>query len=123
MKQENTMLKTISKLLILLAVWSAFYALVLPLYMGEKLILHDVLIAFWDGHYHLWYLFMLIGLHLITPILRTFVKKQTAKIVLYFIALACVFQYLPPIVNFFMGNSAGRRNCFWNMPINLRSVL
>jgi len=97
----RTMFKSISKLLILLAVWSVFYAVVLPLVLGQELILHDVIIAFWDGHYHLWYLFMLIGLHLITPILRIFAKKQNAKMVLYFVALAVLFEYLPPITNFF----------------------
>ena len=60
----RVMLKSIFKLLLLLAVWSAFYVVVLPLCMGEKLILHDAIIAFFAGQYHLWYLFMLIGLHL-----------------------------------------------------------
>lgn len=43
---------------------------------------------------HLWYLVMLFGLYLITPILRLFVKKDNKKYIILFVCLAAVFNFL-----------------------------
>ena len=43
---------------------------------------------------HLWYLILLIGLYLITPILRLFVKRDNKKYILLFIGLSVIFQFL-----------------------------
>ena len=74
-----TMRRSIGNLLFLLAVWSFVYAVVQPLSFGYELSFEVAVERFFTGHFHLWYLFMLIGLHLITPILRTFVKKENKK--------------------------------------------
>ena len=42
---------------------------------------------------HLWYLILLIGLYLITPILRLFVKRKNVKYIILFICLSVVFQF------------------------------
>jgi surface polysaccharide O-acyltransferase-like enzyme len=61
------------------------------------------LLSFFDhfilGHHHLWYLYMLIGLYLITPILRILTKQEHAKKVLYFILLSVAFQFFIPFLN------------------------
>lgn len=44
----------------------------------------------------LWYLLMLGGLYLITPILRCFINKENKHITLYFLLLAFVFQFVLP---------------------------
>ena len=79
--------KKILKLLMILIAWSAFYALVYNF--------HDFTNAFLYGHYHLWYLYFIIGLYLITPILRKFVRKENSNIVYYFIILSLIFSYIP----------------------------
>ena len=69
--KELSILKIKSKILklfMILGFWSLFYALVYHF--------KNFLNAFIYGHYHLWFLYMLIGLYLITPILRLFVKKE-----------------------------------------------
>jgi len=83
----NKLSKKILKLFIILVVWSAFYALVYNF--------HDFTNAFLYGHYHLWYLYFIIGLYLITPILRKFVRKENINIIYYFIILSLIFSYLP----------------------------
>ncbi len=83
----NKLSKKILKLLIILIVWSAFYALVYNF--------HDFLNAFIYGHYHLWYLYFVIGLYLITPILRKFVRIENINIIYYFIILSLIFSYIP----------------------------
>lgn len=83
----NKLSKKILKLFIILVVWSAFYALVYNF--------HDFTNAFLYGHYHLWYLYFIIGLYLITPILRKFVRKENINIIYYFIILSLIFSYIP----------------------------
>ncbi len=83
----NKLSKKILKLLIILIVWSAFYALIYNF--------HDFTNAFLYGHYHLWYLYFIIGLYLITPILRKFVRKENISVIYYFIILSLIFSYLP----------------------------
>lgn len=83
----NKLSKKILKLLIILIFWSAFYALVYNF--------HDFINAFLYGHYHLWYLYFVIGLYLITPILRKFVQKENINIIYYFIILSLIFSCLP----------------------------
>lgn len=82
--------KTI-KLILLLLFWSCFYALIYKF--------HNFLPAFLYGHYHLWYLYLIIGLYLITPILRLFVKENNAHYVYYCILLGIVFYFFPNLLN------------------------
>ena len=105
----STMWKSIRNLLFLLFCWSAFYAVIHPLSLGNKITLYSVWERLITGHYHLWYLFMLIGLHLITPILRTFVKKENSKYVGYYILLAAIFTYTVPLLKFFYTEFGGNK--------------
>ena len=50
---------------------------------------------------HLWYLYMLLGLYLITPILRLFVKKSNSKYILLIIIFGFLFEYLLTFVSNF----------------------
>ena len=50
----------------------------------------------------MWYLFMIVGLYLITPILRLFVKKENSNLILWFILLSLVFQFIIPIIDFLL---------------------
>ena len=105
----STMWRSIRNLLFLLVCWSAIYAAVHPLSLGYDITFETVMDRFFKGHYHLWYLFMLIGLHLITPILRTFVKKENKKYVGYYILLAMIFTFIAPLFEFFYTKLGGTK--------------
>lgn len=94
--------KKILSLLIPWFTWSFFYALgfkvVLPILRRESFSFLGFIAAFLKGHFHLWYMWAIIGLYLITPILRKFVKKENKKIVAYFIVLSLLFQFTKPII-------------------------
>jgi len=94
--------KKIFSLLIPWFSWSFFYAfaynVVLPILKREQFSFLGFINAFIKGHYHLWYMWAIIGLYLITPILRQFVKKGNEPIVVYFIALSTLFQFTKPIL-------------------------
>jgi len=95
----------------LLVVWSVFYAavhhLALPFVRGEALSLSGFFYAIYEGHFHLWYLFVIIGLYLLTPILRLFVKRDNASYVKYLLLLAVVVRFAVPLLNFLVNRFVG----------------
>ena len=82
----------IGKLFVLLIFWSAVYAII----FHQKALIY----YFFYGHVHLWYLYVIIGLYLVTPILRLFVKSENKNILYYFVILALIFQFLPDFISF-----------------------
>ncbi len=106
-EKENTlskMLRSAAQIFGLLLLWSVFYSLiyyvVVPLVTDQAVSLRRVVLTIASGHYHFWYLFMIIGLYLITPILRLFVKKKNTKIIEYYLLLSLLFQFCVPLLNF-----------------------
>jgi surface polysaccharide O-acyltransferase-like enzyme len=64
-----------------LAVWTVVYLCVRAFIDKESLTAGGVLqlILTGDPYYHLWFLYMIVGLYLVTPALRTFVRHATQK--------------------------------------------
>ena len=70
--------------------WSFIYAVVTDPTANIKGMVVNVLY----GHYHMWFLYMIIGLYILVPILRKVVEtKEVAK---YFLGLTIVFAVLIP---------------------------
>ena len=92
----------ILSLLIPMLVWSFLYALIysviLPIKNNEAINFYDFFASFIKGPFHFWYMWVIIGLYLITPILRIFVKKENKNIVAYFIVLSLLFHFTQPII-------------------------
>ncbi len=111
----KTTMNKVLKILILLFSWSIIYALLLiiikPLCQGISPSFTDFAHAALTGDYylngatHFWYLYMIIGLYLITPILRAFVCIANAKIVLWFIVLAFATVFIPRFLDGVLGVS------------------
>lgn len=66
--------------------WSAFYALLDHL-NGVRL--RTVVSNFLTGGVHLWYLYMIVGLYMIVPLVRRIVRSE--KLTAYFLTLSLVF--------------------------------
>ena len=86
------------RILTALVFWSLAYAI---LYTGLYLRapLSEILESARQGHPHLWYLYMLLGLYLVTPILRPLARDRA--LMRYFVALAAVFAMLVPTLEIF----------------------
>lgn len=98
---RDIFLKYILRILIALVVWGTFYALLDYghtgwhfTWAGIKSALSHVLWT--DTHYHLWFLYMMIGLYLVTPILRAFVRGASRGTFHWFFLLTLVFYSLLP---------------------------
>lgn len=88
------LIKRVTKVIIPLVVWSFIYILmendfniqwksISILSFLKKLYLGDVYI-------HLWYLYMVVGLYLITPIIKTYTKNANRNNLMYFITICFV---------------------------------
>ena len=78
--------------------WSTFYAIVFLIFKvhhGASLSNHNLLHAsfqqFLIGRVHLWFLFMISGLYIITPILRNIVTDE--KLTIYYLILSLIFVF------------------------------
>ena len=67
--------------------WSLVYSVLFELIPGHGL--KAFFSQFIQGHYHLWVLFMISGMYMITPFLRKIVQDK--KLTVYFLILAFIF--------------------------------
>jgi surface polysaccharide O-acyltransferase-like enzyme len=64
-----------------LVFWTIIYLIVRQVVDGEHLTTRSIaaLILTGDPYYHLWFLYMIAGLYLVTPVLRTFVRLASQR--------------------------------------------
>ena len=99
--------KSLIPIVILTIGWTVFYAffyaVVLPLLENKSpdfQIFLDYCLQLKGSDYpHLWYLYMLIGLYLIIPILRIIAKKENVKYILIFVLISIIAQFIPEFIN------------------------
>ncbi len=81
--------------------WSLVYCvgfqMVLPVLKHEPFDLPLFLRSFFSGSFHLWFCYMIVGLYLILPLLRLWVKRENVRQVRYFILLAFLFSAVLPL--------------------------
>jgi surface polysaccharide O-acyltransferase-like enzyme len=75
-----------------LVFWTIVYLIVRQVVDGERLTAGSVvkLILTGDPYYHLWFLYMIAGLYLVTPVLRTFVRQSSQRDRLFVIVVILV---------------------------------
>ena len=84
--------------------WSILYAaankVAVPLLFEHAAVNGEMLKSFGvavpEGAYHMWYLPMMAGLYLITPLLRTFVRQDSRHLVRWFLLLVFVLRFTLP---------------------------
>lgn len=95
--------RNVKSMAIITILWAAIYAfvykVVFPLLTGDAIVINHVIDCFINGYYHMWYLYMIIGLYLITPFLKKIVYKENKEMVLCFIVVSLIVQFLLPTVN------------------------
>lgn len=79
------------------AVYTALYYVAFPLFEKESVSVKQIIISFFNGYYHMWYLYMIIGLYCIAPFLRCFVSRKQKNLVLLFICFSLLFRFTLPI--------------------------
>lgn len=87
--------------------YDVYYNIVMPLFQNLSIDLTTFIKCFIKGHYHLWFVYLIIGLYLITPLLRLWVKDENKKYIEYFIILAFAFTYVIPEIISIGSNYSG----------------
>ncbi len=85
---KNIFTKNILRIVTAFIFWSVFYAIIN--YTSPT----DFISAVLEGHYHLWFCFLIVGLYIIIPVLRQITKSS--KTTRYFLIVAFFFTFLIP---------------------------
>lgn len=86
--------KYIFRIFISLFFWSTLYALWNSFVIEKSYSIKELIKEILFGHYHLWFLFMIIGLYIIVPFLNKIVLDK--KIAWYFVIIAFAFAFFIP---------------------------
>lgn len=78
------------------AVWATVYFLIYNAPWNNPVPITNALGQIISGHYHLWFVPMIIGLYLILPLLRAWVNEKNVRIVEYFLLLSATFTFFIP---------------------------
>lgn len=121
-KNKNHIIKMIKFFLFWAIFYSVLFGIVIPKFMGSKINLNYFLTELIFGHYHLWFIYMIIGFYLITPLLRVWVNDKNIHYVKCFIFLGLVFEYFAPeiikIICYFNKNFDIYQNLLKNFGLN-----
>ncbi len=93
--------KYILNIIFLFISWSFIYlipAMAKEMTQNETITLSYIIRNFVTGGIHMWYLIMIIGLYLIIPVLKLFVKKENSNKILYIIVVSVAFMFLPVLL-------------------------
>jgi len=98
------------RVLVSLVFWAGVYAVVGYVAAGGRFSwwgLWGAIVAAFRGdtHYHLWFLYMILGLYIVTPILRAFCRGASRSDFHYFFVVAFLFASLLPTAFRFWPNA------------------
>ncbi|MEZ4668492.1 MAG: acyltransferase family protein [Anaerolineae bacterium] len=101
--------KRFMKVLLPFIAWVFIYLLWRILFYNEMLSLHDILVAAVQGpmYYHLWFIQMILGLYLATPILRIYIRHASRSNLTYFLSVWFIANSVLPIFQRFTGIEVG----------------
>ncbi len=85
--------------LIWAVIYSVRYQIIAPLEVGNAINTQNVFMRILNGHYHMWYLYMTIGLYLMVPFFKKIVRKENKHLVLFFIIFSFVVQSVLPTIS------------------------
>mgnify|MGYP004458286497 FL=1 len=90
--------RNIKRLVTAFFFWSFLYALITSGFATQRTFSKEIVEKFvhdlFYGHYHMWYLYAMLGMYLITPALRAVAKNR--KAMQYFLILSFVMSYVLP---------------------------
>lgn len=104
--------KNIAKMLVILAVWGMFFHLYLIDFQISFQELYRIFVDMVRGNvfYHFWFLFAIIGIYMMLPIVKVFTEHASRRQIEYFLLLFFVFVIFRRVLenyNHFWGNNIG----------------
>lgn len=101
--------KRFIKVLFPFIAWAILYLLWRVIFKAEELTGQQIITALVDGpvYYHLWFIQMILGLYLATPILRVYIKSADRSNLRYFLIIWFVSASLLPMTKRFLDIEVG----------------
>ncbi len=101
--------KRFRRVLVPFLFWSVIFILYRISYHNEHLTISDIIDKIIKGtpYFHFWYIYMILGLYLFTPVLRIFAANATRKEQLYLILTAFTINSVLPALETFTGFKTG----------------
>lgn len=101
--------KRFFKVLLPFVAWSLIYLIWRIAARGESFSAREILVLFIEGpvYYHLWFIQMILGLYLATPILRIYIRNAPRENLTYFLTIWLVTVALFPMTKRFLGFEVG----------------
>lgn len=95
--------KYISRLVIALIITGISYIIFLGVLEGKKIDIQFIIngikeVIKGNVRYHLWFIYVIIGLYIITPILRTYIKGASKRDIEYFLVIGAIFSIVGPFL-------------------------
>jgi surface polysaccharide O-acyltransferase-like enzyme len=88
-----------------MTLYGLFYAVGLPMLEGKAVVSSNFwqyLLFFKGSNYpHLWYMFMAVGLYMMVPVLRLFVKRENKSYIIGIIIASMIFEFCATTADFF----------------------
>lgn len=109
--------KYIVRVIVALVVWGLFYQVIDTFYMNgdfNLFVFKDMILKVGLGKakYHLWYLYMIVALYTLVPVLRVCIRNAKRKEIEYFLIVVFAMSFVYPIINYFLPVKAG-----YNLPV------
>lgn len=93
---KNIYSKYVKRILLAYIFWSTMYSIYNVYTYGGDFI--TFITNIFSGHFHLWYLIMLIGLYIITPILRGLIVNIDRRVTEYWLMLMGICTIILPLI-------------------------
>ena len=101
LQKDTKITKIYQKYILRLVIAFIFWSIIYTLYINYKhpLSLIEFALEIISGHIHMWYIFMICGLYMITPILKKIAESES--IIKYYIILSVIFTFtINMIINY-----------------------
>ena len=110
--------KRVSRIVLPFLVWNAVYAIFFIFFSGDSPAdavrnFFGIFITFGEKWSHMWYIYMLLGLYLLTPVISPWLERCTKRQLHFYLALWLITTLLPYLNRYVNPEMWGA--CFWNV--------
>ena len=100
---KSVFAKNIKTLAVITVVWSIMFSLtytvILPLIRKEPINVSYIAPRIVNGHFHMWYLYLIMELYIVVPFLKKIVSKENKNMVVFFIVFSFLMHFLLPQIS------------------------
>nr|WP_270619472.1 acyltransferase family protein [Paenibacillus macerans] len=96
--------KRFNKVFIPFVAWGILYEILKPRYMGTEVTIKSVIKDFLTGsiYWHFWFMYAILVIYLLTPIIKSFVLKASKEVLIYSITVWFILSSILPLFEYIL---------------------